>query len=416
MNFFDELKWRGLIKDSTDLEGVKEKINGKTTVYMGFDPTADSLHIGHMQQLILLGRYQKAGHRVISLCGGATGMIGDPRPTSERKLLSFEETLKNIESIKKQMNKIIDFSDEKKGLLLNNYDWTKNISLISFLRDYGKHFNVSYMINKDIVAKRLETGISYTEFTYTILQALDFLHLYDNYGCDLQIGGSDQWGNIVSGNDLIKKIHGDKAKVYGVTTPLITKKDGSKFGKSEGGNIWLDPLKTSPYEFYQFWINVADEDCINFLKRLSFKTKEEIEELEISLNENPNLRLAQKALAKELTILIHGEKEYEKAIKITETLFKGNIFDLTVEEIKEGLKDAPSKEILDGANILDVLCELGVCNSKSEARKLIQGNSISVDGKKVSSFDFEFKKSDAINNELSIIKKGKKYYFVAKFK
>lgn len=416
MNFFDELQWRGLIKDVTDLESAKEKINGKATVYMGFDPTANSLHIGHMQQLILLKRYQKAGHRVIAVCGGATGMIGDPRPTSERKLLSFEETLKNVESIKKQMGNIINFDDEEKGILLNNYDWMKEINLINFLRDYGKYFNVSYMINKDIVAKRLETGISYTEFTYTILQAIDFLYLYDNYGCDLQIGGSDQWGNIVSGNDLIKKVHGDKVKVLGVTTPLVTKKDGSKFGKSEGGNVWLDPLQTSPYDFYQFWINVADEDCIDFLKRLSFKTKEEIDELEISLKEDPNLRLAQKALAKELTILVHGEKEYEKAIKITETLFKGNVFDLTVDEIKEGLKDAPNKEVESDANILDVLCELGVCSSKSEARKLVQGNSISVNGEKINDFNFILKKDDAINKELSIIKKGKKHYFVVKFK
>lgn len=269
MTLLEDLKWRGLVKDCTDLEGLAEKLKKPVTAYCGFDPTADSLHIGHLQQIMLLKRYQQAGHRPIALCGGATGMIGDPRPTSERKLITLEEVTYNVECIKKQLAKFIDFSQDK-ALLLNNHDWLGKLTLLDFLRDYGKYFNVSYMIAKDTISSRLQSGISFTEFTYTILQAADWLHLYRNFNCEVQFGGSDQWGNLVSGSDLIRKIEGEKAKVFGITSPLITKSDGSKFGKSEGANVWLDPTKTSAYEFYQFWINVADDDVINFLKKLTF--------------------------------------------------------------------------------------------------------------------------------------------------
>ncbi|MDY6063363.1 MAG: tyrosine--tRNA ligase [Erysipelotrichaceae bacterium] len=415
MNFFEELKWRGLIKDTTDEVGIAEKLNTHCTAYLGIDPTADSLHIGHMQQLLLLRRYQKAGHRVIALCGGATGMIGDPRPTTERKLLTIEDVAHNVSCIKTQIGKFVDFEDETKGILVNNYDWTKELSLIDFLRDYGKHFNVAYMINKDTIAKRLESGISFTEFTYTILQAMDFLHLYNKYGCDVQFGGSDQWGNIVSGSDLIKKVHGSDTKVYGVTSPLVTKSDGTKFGKSEGSNIWLDATKTSVYEFYQFWLNVTDEDAIPLLKRMSFRTQEEIESIELSMKENPHLREAQKALASEITELVHGKDALDRALEITEILFKGDIKKLSYEELKAAFKGAPSGEIIDGEPILDALVKLNICKSKNEARKLVEGNSVAVNGDKVNDINYVLNKKDAFNEEITVIKKGKKVFALAQF-
>lgn len=415
MNFFEELKWRGLIKDTTDEVGIAEKLNTHCTAYLGIDPTADSLHIGHMQQLLLLRRYQKAGHRVIALCGGATGMIGDPRPTTERKLLTIEDVAHNVSCIKTQIGKFVDFEDETKGILVNNYDWTKELSLIDFLRDYGKHFNVAYMINKDTIAKRLESGISFTEFTYTILQAMDFLHLYNKYGCDVQFGGSDQWGNIVSGSDLIKKVHGSDTKVYGVTSPLVTKSDGTKFGKSEGSNIWLDATKTSVYEFYQFWLNVTDEDAIPLLKRMSFRTQEEIESIELSMKENPHLREAQKALASEITELVHGKDALDRALEITKILFKGDIKKLSYEELKAAFKGAPSGEIIDGEPILDALVKLNICKSKNEARKLVEGNSVAVNGDKVNDINYVLNKKDAFNEEITVIKKGKKVFALAQF-
>lgn len=416
MNFFEELEWRGLIKDVTDYDGLKEKLNNERIVcYCGVDPTADSMHIGHLQQIILLRRYQLAGHMPIALCGGATGTIGDPRPTTERRLITLDEVKHNVEGIKKQLEKFLDIKGGK-AFLLNNYDWLGNMTLIDFLRDYGKHFNVSNMLAKDTIAKRLSTGISYTEFTYTILQAIDFLYLYKNYNSILQIGGSDQWGNLVSGTDLIRKVLGDEAKVFGVTSPLITKSDGSKFGKSEGGNVWLDPEKTSPYEFYQFLVNIADDDIINMLKKLSFMSKEEIETLEISLKEEPHLRLAQKALAKELTLLVHGEEGFNQAVKITETLFKGDIKDLSADELRVGLKDAKSFEINDGDLLIDALVNTKIIASKREVRELINSRSIQVNGVKVDNFEKVLTKEEAYDHEFIIIKKGKKNYFVLNFK
>lgn len=415
MNFFDELNWRGLIKDCTDVEGLKERLKTPVTCYCGIDPTADSLHIGHLQQVLLLRRYQQAGHRVIALCGGATGMIGDPRPTTERSLISLDDVAHNVECIKKQLSSILDFSDDK-ALLLNNHDWLGNITMLHFLRDYGKYFSVSYMIAKDTIASRLDTGISFTEFTYTILQAADWLHLYQNYDCELQIGGSDQWGNLVSGNDLIRKVCGDKAKVYGITSPLITKSDGSKFGKSEGENIWLDPNKTSPYQFYQFIINIADEDIINMLQKLSFKTKEEIEELEIEVKERPHLRKAQKALAEELTLLVHGQEALDSALRITETLFKGNIKDLSPKEIKDGLKDAKTFKVEIGNNLVDEMVKTKIVSSKREARQLISSGSISLNGDKMMDLNKVISIEDSIDNEFIILRKGKKNYFILNLK
>lgn len=418
MNFFEELKWRGLVKDVTDEEGLKERIQNPMTVYCGFDPTADSLHIGHLQQILLLRRYQLAGHKPIALCGGATGMIGDPRPTTERKMISLDEVAHNVECIRSQLSHFLDFDETKENcaILENNYNWLGKINILDFLRDYGKHFNVSYMISKDIIASRLQSGISFTEFTYTILQAADFLHLYQNYNCEMQIGGSDQWGNLVSGTDLIRKICGDKAKVYGVTSPLITKSDGSKFGKSEGGNIWLDPNKTSAYQFYQFWVNVSDEDIESLLKRLSCRSVEEIQALIQSKEEAPHLREAQRALAEELTLLVHGEAGLESAKRITETLFKGDITTLAFDEMKEALHDAPSAMITSNTSLVDVLVEANIAKSKREAREWIAQGSIQVNGHKVQDLEFVVDKKDAFNEELTIIKKGKRNWFVCSYK
>lgn len=414
MDFLDELSWRGLVKDCTDIEGLREKLKSPVSAYCGFDPTADSLHVGHLQQIILLRRYQLAGHRPIALCGGATGMIGDPRPTTERKLLTVDEIAHNVDCVKNQLSAFLDFS-EGKALLLNNYDWLGSINILDFLRIYGKHFNVNYMINKDTIASRLATGISYTEFTYTILQAMDWLHLYKNYQCELQIGGSDQWGNLVSGVDLIRKMGDGTDKVFGITSPLITKSDGSKFGKSEGGNVWLDPKKTSPYEFYQFWINIGDNDIVSLLKRLSFKSVDEINELEKSVAEQPHLRLAQKALANELCEIVHGKNGLESALRITETLFKGNLKVLSADEIRQGLHDVPSFVISDGDNIIDVLVAGKIASSKREARELIANGSIAVNGEKIVDSSLLLTKVDSLDGSLTIIKKGKKNYFKCEF-
>ena len=413
MTFIEDLIWRGLVKDCTDLEGLKERLNKPVIAYCGIDPTADSLHIGHLQQIILLKRYQQAGHTPIAICGGGTGMIGDPRPTTERKLISQDELLHNINCIKIQLSQFLDFDNNV--ILLNNYDWLSKISLIDFLRDYGKYFNISNMIAKDTIASRLSTGISFTEFTYTILQAIDWLYLYENYNCEVQIGGSDQWGNLVSGSDLIKKIKGDTAKVYGITSPLITKSDGSKFGKSEGGNIWLDPKKTSPYEFYQFWLNVADEDSIEYLKKLTLIDREEIEELQESLAKEAHLRKPQKRLAQYLTELVSNKEGLDSAINITNTLFSGDITSLSLEDLKVGLKDASSSVINDGDNIIDVLVKAKVCNSNREARELISNNSIAINGTKINDLSFNLYIKDALYNELSIVKKGKKNWYICYF-
>lgn len=306
MNILEELAWRGIIYQQTDEEGLKELLSKeKITLYCGVDPTADSLHIGHLLPYLTLRRFQIAGHRPIILVGGATGMIGDPSgKREERKLQSIETVKKNADAIKKQLEKIFEFDGENGAIMVNNYDWTSSMNVITFLRDYGKHIGVNYMLAKDTIASRLETGISYTEFSYTLLQAMDFYHLYKNYNCRMQIGGSDQWGNITTGLELIRKMEPEGAKVFGLTIPLVTKADGTKFGKTESGAVWLDPEKTTPYEFYQFWINTADADVIKYLKYFTFLSKEEIEELEVSVKEEPHLRKAQKALAEEMTRIV----------------------------------------------------------------------------------------------------------------
>ena len=415
MEFIEELKWRGIVKDVTDLDGLVETLKTPTTVYCGFDPTADSLHVGHLQQIILLRRYQNAGHTPIALCGGFTGMIGDPRPTTERKLLTHEEVLHNAECIRHQLAMFLKFEGDNSAIMENNNNWLGEMSLLDYLRDYGKLFNIAYMLQKDTIKKRLDSGLSYTEFSYTILQAMDFLKLYQKYGCKIQIGGSDQWGNLTSGMELIRKVEGDQAKVWGVTSPLITKSDGSKFGKSEGKNIWLDPDRTNAYEFYQFWLNTPDNDIVDYLKRLSLRSPEEIMELEKKTAEAPQLREAQKALAEELTLLVHGEEGLAKAQRITETFFHGDIMSLSPQEIKEGLSDAISTQIEDGTPLIDALVAASICKSKGDARRLIQQGSISVNGEKKSAIDFVMTKEDALNNEFSIVRKGKKNWYLFTF-
>ena len=416
MEFLEELNWRGLVKDVTDLDALKEQLKTQTTVYCGFDPTAESLHVGHLQQIILLKRYQNAGHRPIALCGGFTGMIGDPRPTTERKLLTHDEVMHNAQCIKEQIAKFLSFEGDNAAIMENNNNWLGDMTLLDFLREYGKLFNVSYMLQKDTIKSRLDSGISYTEFSYTILQAIDWLGLYRRHNCLIQIGGSDQWGNLTTGMELIRKTEGEGVKVFGITSPLITKSDGSKFGKSEGKNIWLDPNLTNSYEFYQFWVNTPDTDIIDYLKRLSFKTPEEIMALEKEMQEHPEYRSAQKALAEELTEIVHGKDGLEKALKITETFFKGNIMDLTPNEIREGLVDAKKFEVDDQVLLIDALSESKICASKSEARKLIEQGSMQVNGVKVDSLEYKLDKQSALDQEFSIVRKGKKNYFIFVFK
>ena len=415
MEFIEELMWRGLVKDCTDYDGLVEKLKTPTTVYCGFDPTADSLHVGHLQQILLLRRYQLAGHTPIALCGGFTGMIGDPRPTTERKLLTHEEVLHNAECIKNQLARFLSFEGDNAAIMENNNNWLGNLSLLDFLREYGKLFNVAYMLQKDTIKKRLDTGLSYTEFTYTILQAIDFLNLHKIHGCDVQIGGSDQWGNLTSGIELIRKVMSADEKVFGITSPLITKSDGTKFGKSEGKNIWLDPNKTNAYEFYQFWLNTPDSDIIDYLKRLSLRSPEEIMDLEKRMQEAPEKREAQKALAEELTRTVHGEDGLAKAEKITETLFHGSIKDLSAEELKEGLADAPKTAVSDGIGLIDALTACGIAKSKGNARTLIQQGSIQVNGDRVTDLQYVLHQSDAYDHAFTILKKGKKNWFIVTF-
>ena len=409
-----DLQYRGLINDSTDLEGLDDLLNSeKVTLYVGFDPTADSLHIGHLLPIIMLRRFQLAGHQPIALIGGATGMIGDPSGrTSERQLQSLETVQENVEAIKKQIASFLDLEGENAAILVNNYDWTHNLSVLDFLRDFGKHFGVNYMLAKDTIASRLETGISYTEFSYTILQAMDFNHLFKEYNCRLQVGGSDQWGNIISGLDLIRKLHGPEEKVYGLTVPLVTKSDGTKFGKSAGGAVWLDPTKTTPYEMYQFFINTADEDVINFLKIFTFLDKEEIDALEEKVKTEPHLREAQKALAKEVVTFVHGIKAYEQAVKITEALFSGDVINLSKDEIETAFKGVPSIELGEAMDIVSALVMCGAASSKRQAREFLNNNSIRINGDVVNDLDLIVDHSVAIGNEYVVVRRGRKNYFL----
>ena len=406
MNLYEDLKWRGLIQDISDEELINKLNNEKLTFYIGTDPTADSMHIGHYSSFLISKRLAKYGHKPILLVGGATGLIGDPKPTAERPMITKEEVEHNIKGLTKQAKEIFGFE------VVNNYDWTKDINVIDFLRDYGKYFNVGYMLAKDKVRSRMETGITYAEFSYMILQALDFLHLYETKNCVLQVAGSDQWGNITAGIELIRK-KTDKT-AYGMVMPLVTDSNGVKFGKTEGNALWLDKNKTSSYELYQYLVNLEDSMIISYLKKLTFLSKEEIEEIEAKHNEHPELREAHKILAREIITDLHGKEEYEKAVRISEALFKGNFNDLSNEELGEAFKGNEVKEIELNKNILDVLVEMNVATSKRQAREFISGNSIEIKGEKVKDLDKTITEQDLINNTFLIIKRGKKNYYVGK--
>ena len=340
------------------------------------------MHIGHLVPFLTLRRFQQHGHRPLVLVGGATGLIGDPSGKSEeRNLQTLEAVQKNVEGIKKQLAAIFDFDGDNGAIMVNNYDWAGSMDIVSFLRDIGKHIGVNYMLAKDTIASRLETGISFTEFTYTILQAMDFNHLYEHHNCKLQIGGSDQWGNITTGLELIRKMQPEGSKAYGLTIPLVTKADGTKFGKTEGGAVWLDAKKTTPYEFYQFWINTADADVVKYLKFFTFLSHEEIVQLERAVEEEPHLRKAQKALAEEMTRLIHGEESLQQAIKISQALFSGDVKNLSAAEIKQGFKDVPSFNAEDlVGNLVDLLVAAKISPSKRQAREDITNGAVTVNG------------------------------------
>ncbi|MED4203049.1 tyrosine--tRNA ligase [Neobacillus mesonae] len=417
MDLLQDLQWRGIIYQQTDEEGLKELLNSeKISLYCGADPTADSLHIGHLVPFLTLRRFQQHGHRPIVLVGGATGLIGDPSGKSEeRKLQTLEAVEKNVEGIKKQLAAIFDFDGDNGAIMVNNYDWTSSMSVVTFLRDIGKNIGVNYMLAKDTIANRLESGISFTEFTYTILQAMDFNHLYDHHNCKLQIGGSDQWGNITTGLELIRKMHTEEAKAYGMTIPLVTKADGTKFGKTEGGAIWLDPEKTTPYEFYQFWINTADADVVKYLKYFTYLSHEEIEQLEVSVKEEPHLRKAQKALAEEMTRLIHGEEALQQAIKISGALFSGDVTNLSAAEIKQGFKDVPTYEAQGEENLVDLLVAAKISPSKRQAREDISNGAVTVNGEKITDTAHVLQEADRIEGQFTIIRRGKKKYTLIKY-
>lgn len=414
----EDLKWRDLIYQQTDESGIENILNKEqVTLYCGADPTADSLHIGHLLPFLTLRRFQEHGHRPLVLIGGGTGMIGDPSGKSEERTLQTEAQVEaNVQGINKQMHKIFEFDTEKGAKLVNNKDWLGQISLIDFLRDYGKHVGVNYMLGKDSIQTRLEHGISFTEFTYTILQAIDFGHLNRTYNCKVQVGGSDQWGNITSGIELMRRMYG-QTEAYGLTIPLVVKSDGKKFGKTEGGAVWLDATKTSPYEFYQFWINTTDDDVIKFLKYFTFLEKEEIEALEKSLNEAPHLREAQKALAENVTRFIHGQDALDDAIRISQALFAGDLQALSATELKEGFKDVPQVELNNETkNIVEAIVETGISSSKRQAREDVNNGAIYINGIRQQDVNYELTSDDKIENEFTIIRRGKKKYFMVNYK
>jgi tyrosyl-tRNA synthetase len=410
MTLYEELKWRGLVKDVSSPEIEKKLNEEKITFYWGTDPTADSLHLGHYSSLVTAKRLAKAGHHPILLVGGATGLIGDPRPTSEREIISKETLNKNLEGISKQVNEIFN----GKAQIVNNYDWFKGYEFLDFLRDVGKYINVNYMLNKDIIRRRLETGITYAEFSYTLIQGYDFFRLFQDKNCVLQAEGSDQWGNITTGIDLIRKLTGKEA--YGFTMPLVLDKFGKKFGKSEGNALWLNKDKTSSYELYQYLVNVDDSMVISYLKIFTFLSKEEIEELEIKNNEHPELREAHKALAREIITDLHGKEEYEKALKISECLFKGNIKELDTKDILVGFKDVPHFEAEENIKIIDLIVNGKVASSKREAREFINSGAIYINGDKVEDENMIITKDIALDNKILVIKRGKKKNYIGLIK
>ena len=408
MTLYEELKWRGLIKDEAG-EDLKDKIdNEKVTFYWGTDPSADSLHIGHYSSLLTAKRLAKAGHHPILLIGGATGMIGDPRPTAEREILPKETIEENALKLKKQVEEIFEGNVE----VVNNYEWTKDVNILDFLRDIGKYINVNYMINKDIIRRRLDTGITFAEFTYTLLQGYDFLHLYETKNCIMQVEGSDQWGNITTGIDLINKKLDKNA--YAFTMPLILDANGNKFGKSEGNALWLDKDKTSSYEIYQYLINSSDDKVEEYLKVYTFLSKEEIESLMKKHQEKPEERLAQKTLAKQFITDLRGKEECDRAINISEALFSGKVKNLTKKEIETVFKGVPTFNTEDNINIIDMLVNGKVASSKREAREFVNAGSITINEEKITDENYIINKDIAIEGNLLVIKRGKKKYYIGK--
>ena len=410
MTLFEELEWRGLVKDLAG-DDIKDKLNNdKLTFYWGTDPTADSLHLGHYSSLVTAKRLARAGHHPILLVGGATGLIGDPRPTAEREIISKEVVDKNVEGLKNQVKKIVGNDVE----VVNNYDWMKEFSFLDFLRDVGKYINVNYMLDKDIIRRRLESGITFAEFSYMLLQGYDYLHLFKTKGVTLQAAGSDQWGNITTGIDLIRKMEGEQ--VYGFTMPLILDSTGKKFGKSEGNALWLDENKTSSYELYQYLINTDDQKIEEYLKVFTFLSVEEIKEIMEKHNAQPELRLAQKELAKQIITDLHGEDSFNRALSISESLFSGDIKSFTSKEVEDAFKGLVPFEINSDLNIVDLLVESGVCSSKREAREFIGNGSITLNGDKITDLEFVVTKDNCIDSKYLVVRRGKKKYFVGIYK
>ncbi|MBE9584355.1 tyrosine--tRNA ligase [Mucilaginibacter sp. JRF] len=422
MNFVEELRWRGMLHDI--MPGTEEELNkGMASGYIGFDPTADSLHVGHLTQIMTLTHFQKAGHKPYALVGGATGMIGDPSFKSQERNLLDESTLqKNVAGIKAQLENFLDFTGDNSAIMVNNYDWFKNFGFLEFIRDVGKHITVNYMMSKDSVKKRLEdgSGLSFTEFSYQLLQGYDFYHLWKNHNCVLQMGGSDQWGNIVTGTEFIRRK--DAGSAFALTTQLIKKADGTKFGKTESGAVWLDPERTSPYQFYQFWLNSTDADAKSYIRIFTLLDRETIEALDAEHDAAPHLRVLQKALAKDITIRVHGEAAYEKAIKSSDFLF-GNVgieflSELTDAEVKGIFEGVPNfnislAELQEGINATELLAgKTAVFPSKGEAKKMIQGGGVSVNKNKIATPDDIFNADNLINGKYLVAQKGKKNYFL----
>ncbi|MEE0949002.1 MAG: tyrosine--tRNA ligase [Streptococcus equinus] len=415
MNIFEELKERGLVFQTTDEEAlVKALTEGQVSYYTGYDPTADSLHLGHLVAILTSRRLQLAGHKPYALVGGATGLIGDPSFKDAERSLQTKETVDGwVVKIQNQLSRFLDFENgDNKAVMVNNYDWFGNISFIDFLRDVGKYFTVNAMMSKESVKKRIETGISYTEFAYQIMQGYDFYELNDKYNVTLQIGGSDQWGNMTAGTELLRR----KADKTGhvMTVPLITDATGKKFGKSEGNAVWLDADKTSPYEMYQFWLNVMDDDAVRFLKIFTFLSLDEIAGIEKEFNAARHERLAQKILAREVVTLVHGEEAYKEALKITEQLFAGNIKSLSAKELKQGLNNVPNYAVQedDNRNIVEMLVAAKISPSKRQAREDVQNGAIYINGERIQDLDYTLSDDDKIDNELTVIRRGKKKYFV----
>ncbi|MEN2769166.1 tyrosine--tRNA ligase [Ornithinibacillus xuwenensis] len=422
MDLLKDLEKRGLVNQVTDHEGLtKHLTENEVTLYCGFDPTADSLHIGHLLPLTILKRFQKAGHKPIALVGGGTGMIGDPSGRSTERSLNTEEVVKGFsEKLKNQIKSILEVDkDENPVVVRNNLDWLGSMTVIDFLRDAGKHFGVNYMLAKESVSARIEQGISFTEFSYMILQSLDFQKLFEQENCTLQIGGSDQWGNITAGMELIRRAReneDEEIKVFGLTVPLITKADGTKFGKTAGGAIWLDPEKTSPYEFYQFWINTDDRDVMKFLRYFTFLSEDELAELDKEVENHPENRVAQKRLAEEMTRVVHSQKAVEQAQKITASLFSGDLKSLSASEIEQGFKDVPSFQA-DKADIglVDLLVNAGISSSKRQAREDITNGAIYINGERQQALDYVVSDSDRLEGKFTIIRRGKKKYFLIRY-